>query len=287
MYSNLYKSYWVNVCNDETRVIDNNGLVEKKLKGAVLRAASVLQADRQVVEFDDFSDGLSAESLDALLTSTDDGMVLKSVLTEEQESLQREIETAKEELAILKNQADRMIEDAKSQIGAMQIKAYEEAKNQGYEEGKRIGLEEAKAAKAECDRLKKHLQEEYQQKVQQLEPAFMETITGIYEHIFKVDLSDYQEFASNLLLNTMQEIDSARNCIVHVSKEDYQTVIEQKDRLRAQAGGSTLMEIVEDMTLPKAQCYIETENGIFDCSLDTQLRELGKKLRLLSYESSK
>ena len=44
------------------------------------------------------------------------------------------------------------------------------------------------------------------------------------------------------------------------------------------------MELVEDMTLSRSQCFIETENGIYDCSLDTQLSELKRKLKLLSYE---
>lgn len=50
--------------------------------------------------------------------------------------------------------------------------------------------------------------------------------------------------------------------------------------------GSAHVEIIEDMTLSQAECFIETENGIYDCSLDTQLRELERKLKLLSYEES-
>ena len=53
------------------------------------------------------------------------------------------------------------------------------------------------------------------------------------------------------------------------------------------AGGvssNASLEIVEDITLSKNQALIETESGIFDCSLGTQLTELGRKLRLLSYE---
>ena len=44
------------------------------------------------------------------------------------------------------------------------------------------------------------------------------------------------------------------------------------------------VEVVEDATLGKNDCLIETENGIFDCGLGTQLAELRQKLKLLSYE---
>ena len=47
------------------------------------------------------------------------------------------------------------------------------------------------------------------------------------------------------------------------------------------------MEVIEDISLRKNECLIETEGGIFDCGLGTQLAELSRKLRLLSYEKEK
>ena len=85
----------------------------------------------------------------------------------------------------------------------------------------------------------------------------------------------------------MEKIENTRNYLVHVSRQDYEGVMADKERIRAQAGGSSVsVEFVEDSTLSGAQCLIETENGIYDCSLDTQLCELSKKLRLLSYEKN-
>ena len=63
---------------------------------------------------------------------------------------------------------------------------------------------------------------------------------------------------------------------------------ENKERLQKEAGGSAIsVEIVEDMTLSAGKAMIETENGVYDCSLDTELSELTRKLKLLSYEALK
>ena len=44
------------------------------------------------------------------------------------------------------------------------------------------------------------------------------------------------------------------------------------------------MDIIEDATLDqKRECVIETGNGVFDCSLGTQLEALNEELRLLAY----
>ena len=59
----------------------------------------------------------------------------------------------------------------------------------------------------------------------------------------------------------------------------------QKKQLSAGAAApNTVVEIVEDITLGKGECLIETEGGIFDCGLGTQLSDLRRKRKLLSYE---
>ena len=87
----------------------------------------------------------------------------------------------------------------------------------------------------------------------------------------------------SLFETSIQKIEGSGSLLLHVSKADYESVLAGKERLKAQAGSMGL-EIVEDMMLAETQCYIETDNGIYDCSLDTELSELSRKLKLLSYE---
>ena len=88
-----------------------------------------------------------------------------------------------------------------------------------------------------------------------------------------------------LISATMRKTEDNRSFLVHVSKEDYPYVSMQKKQIMAGATApNSTVEIVEDMTLGKGECMIETESGIFDCGLGTQLSELRQKLKLLSYE---
>jgi flagellar assembly protein FliH len=45
-------------------------------------------------------------------------------------------------------------------------------------------------------------------------------------------------------------------------------------------------EIIEDVTLKTGDCMIESDGGIWDCGLGTQLELLVKQLKILSYEES-
>ena len=260
MSSNLLKAGWVVVQSDEKRIIDNNGLLEEKMSASAAMPESYYESEQEGYEGyegeEGFSFGLEAESVDALFAQEGSGAVLKSVSAEERDVLMQEIEEAKMQLAQLREEADGMIAAAKAEIGAMQMKAYEEAKNQGYLEGERLGRLEADAARDEYQKKKKELEEEYQKKWDEFEPDFIDMLTGIYEHIFKVDLSRYKGIVVNLLENVLQKTEGNRNFMIHVSKVDYENVMASRDRLRAEAGGGTSLEIIEDITLKKTQCSI-------------------------------
>ena len=44
------------------------------------------------------------------------------------------------------------------------------------------------------------------------------------------------------------------------------------------------VDMIEDVTLNRGECMIETGNGVFDCSLGTQLEALKDELMLLAYK---
>ena len=280
--SNLYKSGWV-VVDEDVRVIDVNDLIKKRLRENVSARAS--HSDMGSQEDDgDFSSGLEAEKIDALLDPDGEGTVLKNNSLEELEAVNQELEAARGELEQVKEETSRMLAEANVQIEQMRKNALEEAKTQGYREGFGQGMKEAQAEKNVYLNKQAQLEEEYRQRISALEPEFIETLTGIYEHIFKVDLSSYSQIVVNLLTNTLQKMDSVSSYIVHVSKKDYQQVLAAKDSILEETGvvpGS--LEIVSDVTLSQSQCMIETEGGVYDCSLGTELEELTRKLKLLSY----
>ena len=72
------------------------------------------------------------------------------------------------------------------------------------------------------------------------------------------------------------------------SEDDYDDVIDEKDSLDACiTSPSTTMEIIEDPLLKENECMIESDSGIFDCSLGVELSELSRKLKLLSFDRVK
>ncbi|MCR4691105.1 MAG: hypothetical protein K5739_07165 [Lachnospiraceae bacterium] len=237
---------------------------------------------------DGFSAGIPAQAVDE---ATMGGAFLdpgELQLANEQAS-----EQAREILEQAQQQAQGILEEAEKEARELSHQIFDEAKNEGYETGYREGTQRAEqegaALKAELDRTKRDLVSEYDEKIRMMEPALVEELTGIYEHIFTVDLSNYRNVIRHLITNTLHAVESSSTYLVHVSSQDYSALSMQKSMLREEGNlpDSATFELVEDISLGKNECLIETDDGIFDCSLTVQLDELKRKLKLLSYEGTR
>lgn len=271
---------------EDARVINTNDLVAKRIRE--------LSARMQQGEGTGFVSGLAADKVEALVADGDaeenegdsqtSGNVIKA--GEDLQKLREEAEAeAQSILEDARAQAESILQDARAQAEAQKADILEQARRQGQQEAK------AEADRTEAQRVSEYqkkcaaLDAEYQKMIDELEPKFVDTITGIYEYIFHVDLHSYREVLCYLISSTMRKTEDNRSFLVHVSKDDYPYVSMQKKQIMAGATApNSTVEIVEDMTLGKGECMIETESGIFDCGLGTQLSELRQKLKLLSYE---
>ena len=284
MSSNLYKSGATCIKEEAARAIDSDALMAQK-------AAALARITPRPADKDGFAQGLSADVLDVLTAEDADAgtsaegeqhadeapkapPVPKGPTPEELR------QQAMEEIAGMKAEAE-------AQLSAERRKVLEEAKNQGYQDGLTRGMQEVEGQKRQLAETEQKLRKSYEEQIDQLEPRFIETLTGIYEHIFHVELSGYRDIIVHLIADTLRKTEGGRDYIVHVSKDDYPYVSMQKKQITSGVVSSnTTIEIVEDVTLSRNQALIETDSGIFDCSLGTQLAELRQKLELLSYEKS-
>lgn len=289
----VLKSGWMYINPTEARVIDTNAMVESKLKELSFKLAAETEGDAGFTE--GFVQGIKAEQVTELIG---EGL----------EPISEEAENAIPESELLLQQAQEEIENMKAQalaeIEEARVQVIEEAKKIGYQEGFALGekegyekghvdglnsvAEEREEALREVSIQLAQMEEAYQNKIAELEPQFIETLTGIYEHIFHVSLKNSRDLIVYLIENTMRNLEGSNGFLIHVSREDYPFVSMQKKELVKGTGISVDdIDIIEDATLARSECMIETGNGVFDCGLGTQLEALNEEIRLLSYEPGK
>ena len=268
------------------RIIDTNTQMDKKMQKIVaLRIAD----ERQVDEMDgDFVSGIEAEQISTLLTDDEFGQVEPSVVIRNASTYDGPSET--ELMEKVQEEISALLEEAKAE--AEEIK--QKAKKDGFEQGKNEGLMNAQTEiknqietkQRELEQKEITLKKEYRKKEDEIEPLLVDTLTGIYEHIFKVKLKDMRGTILHLLSNTMRKLEGSRDFIIRISKEDYPHISMQKKQILGIVSGNSSVEIIEDMTLAEGSCMIETGGGLFDCSIDVELAELSKQLKILSFEKA-
>ena len=298
--SNMIKRAFVKVEGSEKLMIDSNRLVLDKME-EIASTPPPAEYGNEAAGFDEFTEGIVADRVEMLVGEQEEGEeadaeapsnVLKG---EETPPSAPPSEVSEEMLSAARAEAESIVAEANEQAQGILSDAeqnaaatLENAKNEGYsaghEEGYNAGMQEAEAIKAEYQGMIESLENEYRQKLDELEPMFIETLTDIYEHIIHVNFSDSKDIIFHLIQDAVRKVEGNEGFIIHVSKDDYGYVSMQKDELLSGITAAADVEIVEDMTLKSNECFIETGGGIFDCSLETQLAGLKRELRLLSYD---
>lgn len=291
MSSNLFKAYYLNRNTENVRIINSNEMIAQKLESIGL-SMPVVNAEMET------SDGFEPVDLYADSPVLDPAAVLSGEYDPEEmlyeggtlpemmpEEPVYEGPTPEELIAQAKEEIEIMRANAMTELDALRFNTIETAHAHGYEEGRKEAMRELEAARQELEQERMQLHAMYEQQIDELEPMFVRTLTGIYEKVFECGLDNQQEIIVNLLRNTMKKLDGCKNFLVHVSSADYLYVKEHKNELLSDSSQEgTVIDVVEDSMMRENECTIETMNGIYDCGLGTQLCELRKRLTLLSYD---
>lgn len=273
---NLLKGGYVIVSEKERITIDRNETVAKRLE-----ELSQLQQEESIEEeeTENFVAGIDPTMVAKLVEEQSD----MDALTEERERIFARAEEKAEE------EAKKIVQEATEESKRI----FEEAKNNGYQEGYQNGSMQAQADmenkyQERCALLEQEklaMEADYNNKLSAMEPELVDKLMDIFRHVTGVRLEDDRAAILFILQRAMQSLENGRNSIIHVSKEDYGNVKEHLDDIVQGTGLlKETFEIVEDITLGLNSCMIESEAGIWDCGLGTQMKLLQKQLRILSYE---
>nr|MBQ8252706.1 hypothetical protein [Lachnospiraceae bacterium] len=290
---NLLKSGWVMVNQDEVCIIDSDKRMEEKMIASPEAAFDAEDVTAYRPTSFDGADKADAGAVDLLF---EDGMDAELVQAQQPEALAEELNAAGAQAEEILQQAHAQAEEIMQQARALaeqearQIK--ENARQQGMQDGYREGIQkaeaEAQAVRNEYAMKEQELQRLYEEKMTDMEPYLIKELTGVYEHVFQVEFSQYRNVLQHLIANTLRSVEMSDTYLIHVSEADYSYVSMQKAQIMEEGCvKNAQLEIVEDRTLSKNECLVETEDGIFDCSLSVQLTELKRKLQLLSYTGKK
>ncbi|SDB11380.1 flagellar assembly protein FliH [Pseudobutyrivibrio sp. YE44] len=179
-------------------------------------------------------------------------------------------------------QAEEILNAAQLNADAMKNLARQDGEKEGYNEGtQRAALELANARdnmQAEVDRI----ENEYMQKQIEMEREIVEMCLPVFERVFSAELSGKKDVIYHLLDHCIMKIERTGQMQIKVSDANAEFIKSKKDEIQGKVGAEVGLDVIADPLLNDSQCIIETDGGIFDCSIDTELDNLIREIKALS-----
>ena len=246
----------------------------------------------------DFSLGLNPENVEELLEDENGENILSGMAADEQAAYTMEVnadmrQMADNIIAEAKSQAKtivqsaemdaaRLVADARNEADAIKNSAHEEGFNQGKNDGIKSLDDEKAKLKSMYDEEVSRLSEDYEKKVKEIEPELVDVMIDVFSSLAKELSSDRRDMILTLIDKVISGTEASSSYIIKCCKEDAEFLRKNREYIMERIGRDVHVEIVEDISMKQNECLIDTDLGIYDCSLDIQLENLVKSLRILA-----
>jgi flagellar assembly protein FliH len=220
-----------------------------------------------------------------------------NIVQDAQKAAFAEVKRQTDEAQVLKQQAEeeaqRIIAEAKEKANDLEAEVRKslenerrEAKEQGKTEGKEDGYAEGKA---EVDRLIERTQvvlERAQDKradiLSDTEKEIIYLVLLITRKVIKVISENQRDVIISNVVEALRKVKAKGNITIKVNLADLKLATEHKQDFIALMEGVKTINIVEDSSVDKGGCIIETDFGEIDARIASQLAELENRILEIS-----
>ena len=189
---------------------------------------------------------------------------------------------AEQIIADANSQAQEILSAAQLNADAMKNLARQDGEKEGYNEGTQRAAVELQNSQAQMQAEIDRIQNEFMERQLQMEREIVEMCLPVFEHVFSAELSGRKEVIYHLLDHCIMKIERTGQMQIKVSDANAEFIKSKKDEIQGKVGTEVGLDIIADPLLHDSQCIIETDGGIFDCSIDTELDNLIREIKALS-----
>lgn len=263
--SNLYKPWFVHTEVSKARVINSDAIMAECMEKKAVRIPETAPKMEE-----GFTEGLFADDKSNVI-KVEPEIDYVALAKEEAESILQEARAT----------ADRMVGQAQEEADAI----CEAARNKGYESGKAALEQELEELRGQLENTyqekRRDLDAEYVEKRAGMEKELIDVILTVFNKVFHIQFDNKKDILMYLIDDAIMNIEGEKRFRVKVAAGNVLFLENHKEEILDRVGHDVELEILADSTMDGNECIIETDSGVFDCSLGTQLENLIKDIRSL------
>ncbi|MFH0800475.1 MAG: FliH/SctL family protein [Pseudomonadota bacterium] len=192
----------------------------------------------------------------------DSGGVVHKRVMDAQGQADKILVAAEEEAGRIRDEARRVLEDAKS--------GRDEAIRKGYAEGESKGLAQVTEKLIMLDELRRNFYD-------QAEPEVIKLVMSIAEKVIGRAAAENPELIKGVVHQALEKALGDR-ITVKLNPEDYKSMMSGEHEFRDLLDKTRRLLFREDGAIAKGGCVVETEVGTIDAQIETQLAAIRKAL---------
>lgn len=301
----LYSVYHGSTLSEQKVEINSNDRVLEKIRAWERQAAEEkLRKNRAAAEKylstlpkDDSGNPVIPQNSDQTyaIPAGDDGEPLFSVdenghpyfpepEEEEEEEENTSVQTEEERAQIIsqaEEEAQSIVEKAKQEADGLFLHTRDEAVQKGYTEGLAKASSENEAKQNELDQRAEALEANYRQKEASMEKEVLDAVLSVVSKAFSIQFGDDSELLLHLIDDCVSHTEGAKELLIRVNEKNYALLTSKRDEIKDKVGEGVSVEFAKDPLLSDGAGLIETDGGVYDVSIDTELKNLIKRIRLL------
>ena len=274
----------------ESAVIDSNELArriilkqEEEYKAKLLEEERERRLEAMRESGEQVPDGMDVDEFLGLVDTISQPEEEPIDMSEQTEAILEEArQNAEQIIADANAQAEEILSAAQLNADAMKNLARQDGEKEGYNEGTQRAAMELQEAQRSMQSEVDKIQNDYMEKQLQMEREIVEMCLPVFEHVFSVELGGRKDVIYHLLDHCIMKIERTGQMQIKVSDANADFIKSKKDEIQGKVGAEVGLDIIADPLLNDSQCIIETDGGIFDCSIDTELDNLIREIRALS-----
>lgn len=199
--------------------------------------------------------------------------------TDQSQILRQEAQDSADELlASARREADEILSEAKKRVDEQEKNGYEEGFAKGREEGFREGNIEAERLVERLHVIIERTMDKRQEILSETEQQIVDLVLLMTRKIVKVISENQRNVVVSNVIQALRKVKGRGDVIIRVNLNDVgMTTQHTKDFLSA-AENVKNITVVEDSSVDRGGCVIETDFGAIDARIVSQLNELEQRI---------
>lgn len=221
---------------------------------------------------------ISLDNSDTQLSNSENDDINEKNIEKDEAVISRKIEEMNQLYEETINNANAEANKIISEAYEKSEEIMEQSRHEGFLQGKNEGFEEGKLAAdsiiQEALAIKKQTESNMKSLACELEEDIIKLTFSTVEKILNKKIEEEYDTILGLIKIGLEKCAFTENLVLRVSIDDYDFAISSKDKILALSQNINDITIVQDNSLGKGSCIIDTPSGSIDSSIETQFNQV-------------